>query len=234
MMDTNVQQRSKWTAKDYDDVKRAHTQLLQQIIPMGRQLLPWPYDATMAKAIKRWLTHHVPTFDHSWGSIYFQMFPPGMVGPARNVEEATLNLEANRLQAADEESREEVSAKDARIEEIKKVLVNAQLKREVLAQNVSANAEQSASAAKAAADLRKENDDASLLQSQEREAIAMAQAEEAKEEQRQQQAEVQCRLAESMETFYSLQAETANARKRALAQILHASQQDASLARSRR
>ena len=224
----NVQKRSKWTAKDYDDVKRAHTQLQQQILPMGRQLVPWPYAAIMAKAIKRWLTTDVPTFDHSWGSIYFQMFPPGMVGPARNVEEATLNLEANRLQAAEEESREEVSAKDARIEEIKKALVNAQLKREVLAQNVSANAEQSVSAAKAAADLRKENGELNdeLLQSQEREAIAMAQAEET---------EVQCRLAESMETFYSLQAETAHARKRALAQILHASQQDASLdPRSRR
>ena len=208
-MDTNLEQRLKWTAKDYDDVKRAHTQLLQQILPMGRQLVPSPYAANMAKAIKRWLTHHVPTFDHSWGSIYFQMFPPGMVGPARNVEEATLNLEANRLQAADKESREEVSAKDARIEEIKKALVNAQLKREVLAQNVSANAEAAkaaASAAKAAADLRKENGELNdeLLQSQEREA-----------------------------TFYSLQAETA--RKRALAQILHASQQDASLdPRSRR
>ena len=153
---TNGVWRSKWTAKDYDDVKRAQTQLQQQLLLMNA--------AAMAKAIKAWLTANVPTFDRSWGSIMSHMGPPGVAiadakdgmitraRAARNVAEAALNLEANRLHAVEEESRGELSAKDAQIEEIKKNLAKAQREREVLAQNVSANAEQSAAAAKAAAE----------------------------------------------------------------------------------
>jgi DNA gyrase/topoisomerase IV subunit A len=239
---TNGVWRSKWTAKDYDDVKRAQTQLQQQLLLMNA--------AAMAKAIKAWLTANVPTFDRSWGSIMSHMGPPGVAiadakdgmitraRAARNVAEAALNLEANRLHAVEEESRGELSAKDAQIEEIKKNLAKAQREREVLAQNVSANAEQSAAAAKAAADLRKELDEKNdaLLQAQEREAIALAQAEAAKEaaeqeRQLREQAEVQRRLAETKETFYLQQAETAKAQKRALARMLDesaSSQQDAS------
>ena len=49
---TNRVWRSKWTAKDYDDVKRAQTQLQQQLLPMNA--------AAMAKAIKAWLSIGVP------------------------------------------------------------------------------------------------------------------------------------------------------------------------------
>ena len=218
---------SRWTGKDYSDVQRAGTILQDQLLAMNA--------ASMARTIKAWLTQHVPSFARSWGMIMSHMGPPGIATAhakdgvitraqaARNSAEAQANLEANRLQAATEESREELSAKDIQIDEIKRILAKAQSERETLALNVETNAQQSAVAAKAAEDLRKELDEKNdeLLQANMREAIAQKQAEEEKE--LRERAEAQCRLAELSETYYLREAQKAQKQKRSLAQYLESS-----------
>jgi len=225
---------SRWTGKDYSDVQRAATLLANELLAMNA--------ASMARTIKAWLTQNEPLFARPWGMIMSHMGPPGVAiahakdgvitraQAARNSAEAQANLEANRLQAATEESREELSTKDIQIEEIKRTLAKAQSERGTLALNVETNAQQAAVAAKAAEDLRKELDEKNdaLLQANMREAIAQKQAEDAREAAEQEkvlreQAEAQCRLAEVSETYYLREAQKAQAQKRSLAQFLETS-----------